>query len=184
MKPIFAARVFFKMYHRLILAIFTEKVNKQSFRLFLVISCFFVSTQIKAFPCYLTLVKDSCWTDYNVTVVVFDVASNASLVSVNIPKGQSWVRQSFTCQPAQSLKYQATFQPAFWESDIGKVYMGMNYWTLPTAVTNNDTAWEVPLCYPAAFSEVPLPPDATANCRCDFTSIPAIKPGLNEAVSP
>lgn len=132
------------------------------------------STQILAFPCIFTLVKDSCWTDFNVTVVVTDVQTNKPIMSITAPKGKSWQRQSFECQPGQKLVYSATFNPVIWEGTEGRVYHAQQYWSLPESHTAKQAAWEIPVCYPAAFSEVPLPATGGENCRCDFLSVPAI----------
>ncbi|STX28651.1 periplasmic protein [Legionella beliardensis] len=143
---------------------------------FLLLSGLVFSSQLFAFQCYFTLVKDSCWTDYSVTVNVMDVANNSTAVTVTAPKGQSWARQGFTCQPGQEFLYKATFEPYIWSSEKGEVYTAINYWTLPKAPKPGESAWEIPVCYPQAFSAVPLPPQATNNCACDFSKVPAIPP--------
>lgn len=134
-----------------------------------------VSSQLLAFPCYFTLAKDSCWTNYDVKVTVIDATTNQTLTTVEAPKGTSWARQTFECQPAEKLMYQASFQPVFWQSDIGKVYMALRYWFLPGSIGADQIAWEIPVCYPADFAAVPFPPDAAGNCHCDFKGIPPIQ---------
>lgn len=138
--------------------------------------CLAFSAQLFAFPCFFTLAKDSCWTNYDVTVIVMDANTNKEVVTVEIPKGKSWARQSFTCSPAQRFFYKATYQPVFWQSEIGKVYMSTRYWSMPATIDKGDTAWNIPVCFPADFAAVPLPPDAVGNCQCDFTSIPSPPP--------
>jgi hypothetical protein len=133
-----------------------------------------LSTQSMAFPCFFTLVKDSCWTDYTVTVNVTDVDTNQTIISVSVPEGQTWVRQPFTCQPSQKIVYTATFEPAIWENSEGVIYKAKRYWALPSTITPKQKAWEVPVCFPAAFAEVPFPPKVIGNCKCDFSSVPAI----------
>ncbi|MFA5960391.1 MAG: hypothetical protein WC785_07720 [Tatlockia sp.] len=128
-----------------------------------------------AFNCYFTLVKDSCWTDYDVTVEVIDTTTNKSILTTVVPIGKSWVRTAFTCQPSQQFIYHATYKPIFWRSEIGKVYTGVRYLSLPAKVKKGQSAWEIPVCYPKAFATVPLPPDANNRCQCDFKSIPPIK---------
>jgi len=134
------------------------------------------STKIFAFPCFFTLVKDSCWTDYDVTVTVHDVINEQTILTVTVPKGKSWVREAFTCQPNQKLKYTAIFSPAIWENSEGKVYNAQHYWALPETITAAQKAWDIPVCYPEAFAEVPFPPKASGNCKCDLNSIPPIPP--------
>ncbi|AHE67450.1 hypothetical protein [Legionella oakridgensis] len=130
-----------------------------------------------AFPCFITVIKDNCWTDYNVTVNVLDASNeNNNLVTVIVPEGSSWARQKFTCQPSQKLKFQAQFTPVFWESDEGKSYDGQHYWTLPQQITKDETAWSLTICYPEQFSEVPLPPTAGGQCKCSTAGIPPVPP--------
>lgn len=135
----------------------------------------FLVLKAHALTCYFTAVKDSCWTNYDVTITVADASNEKKLVSVNIPKGSIWGRESFTCQGQQELKFTAQYMPVFWESERGKVYNALNYWTLPATLAAGDTAWNIQLCYPKQFAEVPLPPDAKGNCECDLTSITPIK---------
>lgn len=136
--------------------------------------CF--SAPLYAFPCFITLAKDNCWANYAVTVTVLDAVTNQQLTVATIPAGQNWVRQAFACQPAQKLMYLATFSPAIWEKDAGKSYHALQYWSLPATAQSGETAWNIPVCYAADFSEVPLPPTATGQCQCNFKEIPPIPP--------
>ncbi|KTC78094.1 hypothetical protein [Legionella brunensis] len=142
-------------------------------KLFFSAGCVLFSAQLFAFPCFFTLAKDSCWTNYDVQVVVIDANTNKTVVTVDVPKGKSWARQSFTCSPAQRFFYKATYQPVFWQSEVGKAYMSTRYWSLPATVGPTDTAWNIPVCFPANFAAVPFPPDAQGNCACDWTQVPA-----------
>ena len=126
----------------------------------LVSACF--AMQAQAFPCFLTMVKDSCWSDYNVTIAAMDATTGKQITSVLIPQGKSWTRVQFT--------------PVFWENDKGKSYAGQRQWTLPEAIKEGDTAWNITMCYPAQFSQVPLPPGANSNCKCNMDEIPPVKP--------
>ncbi|KTD82868.1 hypothetical protein [Legionella waltersii] len=131
-----------------------------------------LSAKTWSIPCYYTLAKDSCWTNYNVTVNVIDDASSTTVLTLSIPKGQTWARGSFECKPAQGLRYVAQFTPVFWQSDVGKTYVSTRTWYMPGKVNTGDKAWTIPICYPADFAQVPLPPTADSSCKCDFTNIP------------
>lgn len=133
-----------------------------------------VPVSLFAFPCFLTMVKDSCWTNYDVSVVVTDVVTNKSIMTIAVPAGKSWDRQEFVCQPGERLMYTATFSPIFWATDQGKSYLARNYWLLPSTIGTGDTAWNINVCYPADFEEVPMPPNVTGNCACNFKGIPAV----------
>lgn len=126
--------------------------------------------------CYYTLVKDNCWTQYNVRVEVTDAVTFKALTTVAVPAGTSWTREAFSCTPGQKLFYKARFSPPIWESDKDKVYSAITYWSLPSEIKSGETAWNISVCYPASFSDIPLPPDAAGNCRCDFSSVPGIEP--------
>jgi len=145
-------------------------------RLFIFTLSFIFANSLWAFTCYYTLVKDSCWTQYNVSVEVIDAKTQKVIINPSIPAGTSWVREKFTCSPAQSFMFRAQFAPIFWENDKGKTYSSKRFWPMPNTINEGDSAWDIPVCYPADFSQVPLPPTATGNCKCDFSTIPAIPP--------
>jgi hypothetical protein len=134
------------------------------------------STQALAFPCFLTAVKDNCWTDYDVTITVRDAITDEQLSTVLVPKGKSWVRQPFTCKSGQRLGYAATFQPNIWENDKGKVFYATSFIMLPDQIEAGQKAWDLPVCFPLAFPGVPFPPKAIGNCKCDLKSIPPVPP--------
>ncbi len=136
--------------------------------------CFYL--EVEAFPCFLTLVKDSCWTNYDLVVMVTDPTTEKVLTTVTVPQGTSWGRQQFTCQPGETLALSASFSPLFWETDKGKTYAAQHSWSLPTTITKGDTAWNITVCYPKEFSEVPFPPNASGDCKCDTDHIPPVKP--------
>ncbi|KTC90590.1 hypothetical protein OQJ18_00920 [Fluoribacter dumoffii] len=146
-------------------------------RIFIVIPGLIFSSSLWAsITCYYTLVKDNCWTKYNVVVDVMDATSSNSLTTVTVPAGKSWIRQTFPCDPGQKLMYRAKFSPVFWESDKDKTYMAKNYWSLPNVINPGDSAWNVTVCFPNDFGQVPMPPEGSGNCGCNFDNIPAIPP--------
>jgi len=129
-----------------------------------------------SFPCYFTLVKDNCWTNYDVTVVVTDANTSDILTRAVVPKGQQWIRSAFVCQPSQKLNYVATFAPTIWEGEENTKYTALSYWTLPASPDPGVSAWEIPACYSGDFSQVPLPPTAISSCKCNFKAVPPIPP--------
>ncbi len=141
----------------------------------LLLGCF-MFFQAHAFQCFLTLVKDSCWTNYNVNVVITNASTGKAITDVNVYLGKSWNRVQFECQPGETLSFSASFTPVFWQSDQGKVYPGFHDWTLPLKPAKGETAWNITLCYPEQFSEVPLPPTAGNSCKCNKEDIPPPKP--------
>lgn len=140
----------------------------------LLISAFF-SAFTYAIPCFFTVAKDSCWTNYNVTVSLFDAGSNKLVGSILIPKGKSWARVQSNCSPGTTLRVQAQFNPIFWQGDENKIYAAQNYQILPSQIAKGETAWNITLCFPQQFAEVPFPPEGTANCQCVMQDIPAVK---------
>lgn len=144
------------------------------------ITCFigliglFLSINVHAFTCYLTIAKDSCWINYNLTVSAYDSLTNKKLVSVLIPTGKSWEREKFSCKEGTTLRFQAQFTPIFWQDDEEKIFYGSKFFALPREVSKTDTAWNITQCYPEQFSEVPMPPEADNKCACNLDKIPAI----------
>lgn len=147
-----------------------------SARIFMASLSLLLSNSLWAITCYYTLVKDNCWSKYTVTVDVMDAPTSKVLTTVVLPPGKSWVRQTFPCDAGAKLMYRAQFSPSIWESDKDQIYYAKNYWSLPNDVNPGDSAWNVSVCYPSDFSQVPFPPEATGTCKCDFDDIPAIPP--------
>lgn len=135
----------------------------------------FFSLDTLAFPCFITMVKDNCWKNYNVTVDVLDAQTNEILVTLDIPKGVPWSRKSFESNPKQRFMLRARFSPAFWSGEENKYYYASRYWALPEEIVGETTAWHVGACFPENFSSVPLPPDAGSNCKCDRREIPDVE---------
>lgn len=133
-------------------------------------------TQAHAFPCYITLVKDNCWAEYDVNVDITDVMTNKVIATLNMPKGKSWARQQLVCQPKQTVSLAAKFSPAIWDKDEGKIYNGKRFWSFPETINKGDTAWNMTICYADAFSGLPSPANVKPNCTCDVSMIPVIKP--------
>lgn len=140
-----------------------------------IVSTLMMPLEANAYHCFITLVKDSCWTNYDVSVNMRDASTGKSVTNVSIPKGKSWTRQPFECEASQGLDFSATFSPVFWQSDKGKHYSGTKTWTLPSSMNKGDTAWNVTICYPEGFAEVPLPPTAGSHCTCDTKSLPPVE---------
>lgn len=143
-------------------------------KIFITLS-FFVCTQVHAFTCFVTLIKDSCWTNYNVTATVVDADSGHTLATITVPQGTPWGRGKFACEPKQTLSMSTVFSPIFWQNDQNKVYPGQHDWQLPIAIKKGETAWNIPVCYPEEFAEVPVPPTAGSNCKCNKESVPSLK---------
>ncbi len=145
-------------------------------RLFMMLSGVCLLSQAYAFPCYITMVKDSCWSSYNVSVDVIDVATEKVLATMSMPNGKSWDRKEIVCQPKQTVNLQATFSPAFWTKDAGKKYYGKRLWSFPEEIKKGDSAWNMTICYSSDLQGVPFPPDASGQCTCVTKDIPAIEP--------
>lgn len=132
--------------------------------------------QVQAFPCYITMVKDKCWVDYDVSVNVVDVMNEKLITTMLIPVGKSWERFQFSCNERQTVLFKATFSPAIWESDEDKVYYGKRFWSFPDEIREGHTAWNMTICYPEHFAGTPSPVYLPGGCGCDTSGIPAVKP--------
>ncbi len=132
------------------------------------------NTHTYAFPCFLTMVKDNCWINYNVKVKVVDTKNNQQLAEILVPKSQPWSRVSFQCAPGQAFLLKAEFSPVIWQSEAGRMYDSQRYWSLPKHVSAGEVAWNLSMCYAADFAGLPMPPSATNRCKCDFSAIPKL----------
>jgi DNA-binding beta-propeller fold protein YncE len=135
-----------------------------------------ISMHVYALPCYITMVKDSCWTEYNLTVDVIDASNDNVIATISVPKGESWARHEMTCQPEQVVNFRAKFSPVFWTSDTDKVFSTKKIWSFPDQINAGDGAWNMTICFADYFSGVPLPPEGSGQCVCDTKNIPPIKP--------
>lgn len=136
--------------------------------------CLFI--QVHAFPCYITMVKDNCWLNYNVNVDIVDVSTEKVVATMTIPEGKPWDRKEIACQPKQTVKLKATYSPAFWAKEAGKFYYGKREWSFPEEIKKGDAAWNMILCFASDIEEVSLPPEVSGPCVCDMKDIPAIEP--------
>ena len=146
----------------------------KSMKLFVISCC--IPIQSHAFVCYVTMVKDNCWTNYNLTVDVTDASSSAVATTIVVPAGQSWGRKQFACNAGQTLALSAQFSPVFWRTDVNKVFPAQRFWRLPDNIESGITGWNVTVCYPKWFADVPMPPGASVNCACNTDNIPPIAP--------
>lgn len=145
------------------------------YRLMISLFGFAITTQVFSFPCYITLIKGSCWANYDVSVRIDDVMIEKPITTLSIPTGTSWTRYEFSCKEKQTLELTATFSPAIWEKDEGKQYKGKRFWSYPETIGSSDTAWHMTICYPNDFAGLPTPAEASDGCVCDRTAIPAIE---------
>lgn len=122
------------------------------------------------------MVKDRCWEKYTITIDVAKSNKEQPIMTMIIPQGQSWVRQPFACEPAESITLHASFSPFFWEKDEGKKFSGLHDWRLPEKIKENETAWNITVCYPGDFAAVPIPPEAGNQCGCVRDNIPPVEP--------
>ena len=131
---------------------------------------------VQSVTCYLTMVKGDCWKNYDLTVDISDADSGKINKTILVPEGQPWIRQEFDCKPGDTIALAAKFSPVFWEGDEDKIFKGQRYWKLPNEISSDETGWNVTVCFPQQFADVPSPPDANTNCTCNLNDIPKIPP--------
>lgn len=134
-----------------------------------------LSSQAYAIDCYITIMKGTCWKDYDVTIEAFDATTGDSLIPKTHLDGKDptklndfWVRVPFKCQAKQGIKFGASFSPAIWENNKGKIYPSADTIYLPETAKKDIFAWNIPICYPSGFSNLPIPPALSGSgCNCD-----------------
>ncbi|OGV27949.1 MAG: hypothetical protein A3E88_06940 [Legionellales bacterium RIFCSPHIGHO2_12_FULL_35_11] len=141
---------------------------------------FIFSSPVSAVTCYITIVKASCWNNYNLEVTVRDANTLKKIADVNVYQSSLWIRQEFPCQPGLTLSLEATFNPVFWSSDDGRVFKATKFWKLPDTATGNTIGWNLTVCFPEWFSDVPIPPEDSGKCVCDISKIPEMQSGDEE----
>lgn len=135
-----------------------------------------VANATQAFNCYMTVMKGSCWSNYNVSIDVLDASNDKKIMTLSLLNNKLWNRQPFECTPNQTFNFQATFNPAIWQGDTDTVYLSKSSIQLPMVITKEARAWDVSVCFPESFAEVPTPPNNNGSCACDSSSVPAVLP--------
>ena len=150
---------------------------KQTLQISTLLGTLCLASSAFSIQCFMTIVKDSCWINYNVTVDVIDAGNESVLLTIDIPKGTPWGRKSFDAHVKQRLMLRARFSPAIWGGEDDRQYFATRYWALPETIdTEATSAWHIGACFPQNFSSVPLPADAGSNCHCDKSQLPDVKP--------
>ncbi len=148
-------------------------INKAKFICKILLLNLIFICKANAVSCYITMVKASCWKDYDLYVTVKNSETGDKLGDITVSKGNLWNRKEFICKPGMTLGLEAKYVPEIWKGDKDKVFPSTRFWSLPKETNNTDAiGWNVTVCYPQSFSDVPLPPDATADCTCDMQAIP------------
>lgn len=142
--------------------------------LILLISLGFAANSF-AIDCYLTVVKDNCWKNFQVTVKMKDPQTRKVFKTIKVSSKEMWHREKFKCTPNQNIFYAAKFLPIIWEANQDKEYLARRYWRLPATFAKDDKAWNINLCFSKDFTGVPLPPRSSGKCSCDFKSVPPLQ---------
>ncbi len=151
-------------------------LKSKSFYRLIILSSFLVAKILFAHTCFLTMVKGGCWKSYDLTVTISNADNGKQITTTIIPENQLWIRKEFQCKPSDMLALEAKFSPIFWEGDEDKTYKGQRYWKLPDAIKKGETGWNITVCYPAQFADVPFPPGHMTDCSCHLNKIPKIEP--------
>lgn len=146
-------------------------------RLLLKILCMsmLLSANAHAVTCYITMVKASCWKDYDLTVNITDAENGKELGEITVYEGDLWKREKFDCKAAETLALVAKFSPTLWEDDADKEYKATRFWKLPKEPGKDAIGWNVTVCYPEWFADVPTPPKSSGDCACDMSAVPKFK---------
>lgn len=117
--------------------------------------------------CQLHVLKDSCFHNYDVTVDVYLQGAPARLFDIPIVRGQDEGLREFNCEPDQIYELKARFAPAFWQGEENRIYAQRTYMRLPQNFPANTGVWKLTTCFGRDFIGVPLPPEASSQCRCE-----------------
>ena len=141
----------------------------------LLMAILLVSSKLWAVQCYFTVAKGGCWKDYNVDVVLVNTAKQENVQTIHIPKGQLYTRVNVECQSKDVFSAFAQFSPAVFEEEANNKYPGVRFWAMPLTAPKPGVVWEIDICYPLQFAKLPMPKTDNSDCKCDFSSIPALE---------
>ena len=141
----------------------------------LLMAILLVSSKLWAVQCYFTVAKGGCWKDYDVDVVLVNRAKQENVQTIHIPKGQLYTRVNVECQSKDVFSAFAQFSPAVFEEEENNKYPGVRFWAMPLTAPKPGGVWEIDICYPLQFAKLPMPKTDNSDCKCDFSSIPALE---------
>lgn len=127
-----------------------------------------------AIECYVTLLKDKCWSGYQVHMTIENLKSLNKVIDLDVGPNQTWARKKFDCEASQVLKKSVSFTPAIWDSEKGKIYQNNFMTRLPDTKPAQGVIWSMEVCFPKNFSQVPTPIKNMNDCGCDKTNVPEI----------
>ena len=120
-------------------------------------------------PCYVQLVKETCYNGYQVTLQVQDGTTQENIGAPVIVDAHSYDKlQQFSCKPNQQVTVQATFTPTIWQNTANTIYHVKRFWTVPTTLPPMSDKWIITLCFAKDFVAVPLPPKGADSCICNY----------------
>ena len=154
-----------------------------------ILSLCLLSSHAFAIDCYITVMQGTCWKNYDITITALDAMSSEPIASPITLSGKNpnklndfWKRIPFKCKPKQGIKFQATFSPPIWENNKGKAYPSVETIYLPETIDKGIFAWNIPICYPKGFDNVPIPP-AYSGTECNCDDIKKVIPKLEKPKS-
>lgn len=122
------------------------------------------------FTCQMHVAKGKCWRDFDVVVRVLDATSEQVLADAALGKNIMAVKKDFPCKPLQPITFNASYAPELWQGDSDRRFYAKGRWSTPAELSKDAKAWVIKICYPAQFTQLPLPKSFGEGCACDFTS--------------
>ncbi len=130
------------------------------------------ASQTMAYQCALTVTKDVCWKDYQITVYLKTYANkkNKPKKLFTIGKNKMKVKKKFACHPKQKVAFSVSVSPAIWTGSDKDRYKSKSVWLTPENI-EDDATWELSLCLSKDFKAVPMPlVEKPQNCHCPAKS--------------
>lgn len=121
-----------------------------------------------SFQCFIEIAKSNCYSDRQVTIMMFDAAKDKQVNSFTLDKKTQYLKKQFDCTNLNLLSFKATFSPPIWSNNAGKKYKAERYWQIPTNLAKGKTKWIAQLCFANSFSGVALPTGSITSCACQF----------------
>jgi|GEM_PF-741500 len=124
--------------------------------------------QAFAVNCKIIVAKNTCWNNYEIKVRMLDALTLKEYAVIDVPKGQHYTVKEMQCESGKQVFFRASFKPVIWQNQKGDFYQTKRFWDVPQALVKDAKHWEVKLCFPRDFDNVPIPPGDLHDCQCKF----------------
>lgn len=117
--------------------------------------------------CQVHLTKPACWQKFDVKIMLLNGTTLKVLDTYHL-KDNPVLTKKFDCKPGEVITFASSFDPSIWHNDKYKIFNAQGSWQVPQTLKKGISAWQVNICFPDAFQDVPMPiTTQPETCTCN-----------------